>query len=351
MTVVNKRLMWILLGLLIVGIGFNTMLGQAAAVPDGTPQPLPVVGTPLPQVTVTAPAVGSPTPTLLPTNTPRSTQIVLQVTTPEPAPGDAFDRTGEIRDHYWLARPFPRDTSGAIHDYASRNYPYGTTGGGGFSTHLGLDFENGFGTAILAAGSGTVVYAGNDSQNQFGPRLDYYGNLVVIQHDMLTPEGEPLFTLYGHMSRLAVETGDYVELQQQIGQVGSTGVALGSHLHLEVRIGDPYDYTRTVNPDLWVRPWAQFGTLAGRIYDAHGDRLYNTTITVKRVGITGSDRYTYAYADDVINSDMYYGEHFVIGDLPAGEYQVTVSIRRVVRFKGTVTVEDGQTAWIEIRLN
>ncbi|MCD4684817.1 MAG: peptidoglycan DD-metalloendopeptidase family protein, partial [Anaerolineae bacterium] len=282
---------------------------------------------------------------------PRSTQIMLQVITPTPAPGALFDQTGEIRDHYWLARPFPRDPSGEIRDYASRNYPYGTTGGGGFSTHLGLDFENGFGTGILATGSGTVLYAGNDSVVQFGPRIDYYGNLVVIHHDMLTPDGEALYTLYGHMSRLSVATGEYVELQQQIGQVGSTGVALGSHLHLEVRIGNPYDYMGTVNPDLWVRPWARFGTLAGRIYDADGNRLYNTNITLQRVGIAGSNRYTYAYADDVINPDTYYGEHFVAGDLPAGEYQVTVRIRRVLRFKGTVTVEAGHTAWIEIRLN
>jgi hypothetical protein len=106
-----------------------------------------------------------------------------------------------------------------------------------------------------------------------------------------------------------------------------------------------------VNPDLWLRPWPRFGTLAGRIYDADGNRMYNTNITVQRVGFDGGDRYTYAYADDVINPDPYYGEHFAIGDLPAGGYQVIVRIQRVLRFKGNVTVEPGHTAWIEIRLD
>jgi murein DD-endopeptidase MepM/ murein hydrolase activator NlpD len=195
-----------------------------------------------------------------------------------------------------------------------------------------------------------VVYAGDDSDVIFGPRNDFYGNLVVIEHDARTPWGEPLFTLYGHMSRVEVETGDQVMVQQVIGQVGSTGVAMGSHLHLEVRAGDPYDYGSTYNPDLWLRPWNDYGTLAGRIYDAHGERLYGTQITIEPVR-QGVGRTTYAYADGSVNSDPYYGEHFTYGDLRAGEYEVIVRINGVARFKEKVNVTAGETAWIEIRLN
>jgi murein DD-endopeptidase MepM/ murein hydrolase activator NlpD len=284
------------------------------------------------------------TPTPLPTNTPRSTPITSTVV------GETeFDITSELRDHYWFARPFPRDPSNQVKDYASRNYAYGSTGGGQFQTHHGIDLQNTLGMSILAVGIGTVFYAGNDLQVQFGPQTNFYGNLVVIQHDMLAPNGEPLYTLYGHMFRVDVATGQRVELQQKIGSVGSTGVALGSHLHLEVRIGDPYDYGSTYNPDLWIRPWPNFGTLAGRITDRYGTRLYGATITLKSPD--GPDRFTYSYADDEVNPDPYYGEYYTYGDLPAGEYQVIVRIRDVLRYKGIVTVEAGKTTWLDIQIN
>ncbi len=325
--------------------------GQAAVMTTNTPVPLPSLGAPLPTLTAQPNFTPQPpTATPLLTNTPRSTQAILQPVTPTLPPGELFDRTGEIRDHYWLARPFPRDPSRTVQDFAARNYAYGSTSDGTFSTHHGLDFQNGFGTAILAVQTGRVFYAGDDAQIMFGPRNNFYGNLVVIEHDTRAPDGRPLFTLYGHMSRLEVETGDIVSLGQRVGQVGSTGIALGSHLHLEVRIGDPYDYYSTYNPDLWLQPWPDHGTLAGRIYDSRGERLYSTRITIEPVR-TGPGRLTYSYADDNVNPDPYYGEHFTYGDLRAGEYQVIVRIRDVPRFKQTVTVAEGQTTWVEIRIN
>lgn len=296
------------------------------------------------------PEPASPTP--YPTNTPRPTL------TPEPASptseltavaGADFDETGAIRDHYWLARPFPRDPTNQILDYPSRNYPYGTTAGGQFQTHHGMDFQNSLGTAILAVAPGTVFYAGNDLTTQFGPRNDFYGNLVVIQHDVFAPNGEPMYTLYGHMFRVEVEIGQRVDTNQKIGTVGSTGAALGSHLHLEVRLGDPFDYSNTYNPDLWVQPWPGYGTLAGRIFDRDGNRMYDVNIIVQPA--EGPDRYTYSYADDDVNPDPYYAEHFTYGDLPAGSYQILVRLRGVLRYKGEVTIEAGQTAWLEIHVN
>ncbi|GAB4407555.1 MAG: hypothetical protein Kow00106_00410 [Anaerolineae bacterium] len=334
---------------------------QATRVPTATPWPSATV-TPSPSDTATptaSPTVtptsavllvsAQATPTPYPTNTPRPTQVVLQAAGSSAPAADTFDQTGELRDHYWLGRPFPRDPSNRIRDYASRNYPYGSTGGGQFQTHHGIDIQNPLGTAILAVASGWVIYAGSDSVIQFGPSTDFYGNLVVIEHDQKAPTGEPLYTLYGHMMRVDVQAGQRVEQGQKIGQVGATGVALGAHLHLEVRLGNPYDYGRTYNPDLWIRPWPTYGTLAGRITDAHGNRLYDVAITLQSDG--GPSRTAYSYADDTVNPDPYYGEHFTYADLPAGEYQVLVRKNDVLRFKGTVTVEAGRTNWIDIRLN
>ncbi len=316
-----------------------TLTPTPITVPSGTPEPTSVSAT--------------STPLVFPTNTPRSTPAEVQTIEPTIAGTEVaaltFETTGERRDHYWLDRPFPRDPSNQIKDYASRNYSYGTTGDGGLQTHHGVDIQNQLGTGILAVASGWVVYAGDDSQVQFGPQTNFYGNLVVIEHDRTAPDGRPLYTLYGHMFRVDVATGQRVEQGDKIGQVGSTGVALGSHLHLEVRIGDMYDYGSTYNPDLWVLPWPGYGTLAGRVTDADGNRMYNVPIAIQSPG--GSSRQTYSYADDEVNPDPYYGEQYTYGDLPEGTYQVIVRIRGVLRYKGEVTIEGGKTNWLDIRLN
>jgi murein DD-endopeptidase MepM/ murein hydrolase activator NlpD len=57
------------------------------------------------------------------------------------------------------------------------------------------------------------------------------GNLVVIDH------GGGVFSLYGHMSSLAVSVGDVVHQRDVIGYVGTTGQSTGPHLHWEVSVG------------------------------------------------------------------------------------------------------------------
>ncbi len=88
--------------------------------------------------------------------------------------------------------------------------------------HNGVDFRGSTGTPIMAAGGGTVVYA--------GPRGGY-GNTVVIDH------GNSLATLYAHQSAVYVAVGATVTAGQVIGAVGSTGFSTGPHLHFEVRLG------------------------------------------------------------------------------------------------------------------
>ncbi|TAK28728.1 MAG: M23 family metallopeptidase [Chloroflexota bacterium] len=87
--------------------------------------------------------------------------------------------------------------------------------------HKGIDISTGQGTPVVAAKSGDVQFAGFDYSG--------YGNLVILSH----PDGSS--TLYAHLSRFAVEAGDYLEQGQLVGYVGSTGIATGPHLHFEVR--------------------------------------------------------------------------------------------------------------------
>ena len=87
-------------------------------------------------------------------------------------------------------------------------------------THSGIDVGAAAGSSVLAADGGTVTQA-SDSGNG-------YGNCVIINH------GNGYVTLYGHLSSISVSNGQTVTQGQQIGTVGSTGLATGPHLHYEV---------------------------------------------------------------------------------------------------------------------
>ena len=93
--------------------------------------------------------------------------------------------------------------------------------------HEGIDIAVPTGTPIVAAASGTIIYAG---------WMGGYGNLVVVDH------GGGLATAYGHNSSLAVGPGQAVAQGQIISYAGSTGNSTGPHLHFEVRVnGSPAD--------------------------------------------------------------------------------------------------------------
>jgi murein DD-endopeptidase MepM/ murein hydrolase activator NlpD len=85
--------------------------------------------------------------------------------------------------------------------------------------HHGLDIANRMNTPIHATANGTVVFSG--WQNG-------YGNIVVIDH------GYNYRTAYGHLAKRLVKVGDYILRGQEIGKMGDTGFATGSHVHYEV---------------------------------------------------------------------------------------------------------------------
>ena len=99
----------------------------------------------------------------------------------------------------------------------------------GVPFHTGIDLAVPLGQPIVAASSGTVTFAGGQT-NAFG-LLVGYGQYVTITDTQGRVE------LYGHMSRLLASVGQVVQAGQQIGQVGSTGFSTGPHVHFEVRVG------------------------------------------------------------------------------------------------------------------
>jgi murein DD-endopeptidase MepM/ murein hydrolase activator NlpD len=87
--------------------------------------------------------------------------------------------------------------------------------------HYGYDLASTKQSPVPAANKGVVVYAAP---------LWIYGNAVVVDH------GLGLQTLYGHLSSIAVKVGDSVDREQELGRTGTTGLAIGDHLHYEVLV-------------------------------------------------------------------------------------------------------------------
>ncbi len=97
--------------------------------------------------------------------------------------------------------------------------------------HEGVDFDATYNDPVWAAHSGVVETASYSKG---------FGRYIVINH------GDGFTTLYAHLNSRKVRSGEKVQQGQTIGEVGSSGLSTGPHLHFEVRINnvirDPKNY-------------------------------------------------------------------------------------------------------------
>jgi murein DD-endopeptidase MepM/ murein hydrolase activator NlpD len=309
---------------------------QVLGTPTHTPTITPTL-TPTSTPTPTWTPSPSPTPTntSTPTPTPTSTPTPMPTATPTLAPASA---------HLWLEIPIWPESEGD--HFPGTYFPYGATGGGRYHLHHGVDYMNPAGTPVLAAAAGRVIVAGDDLQTVYGLKPDFYGNLVIQELDQRFQD-RPVYLLYGHLSRVEVAVGQHVEPGDVVGLVGMTGVAIGNHLHLEVRL-DANDYESTRNPVLWLRPEPGQGLIAGLLKDAQGEPIPETPVTFFRAAEPNKWwRQVQTYANEGVNADDQLGENFALGYVPAGEYLVKVKIGEK-SFVRPVVVEAGQIAFVEI---
>jgi murein DD-endopeptidase MepM/ murein hydrolase activator NlpD len=109
--------------------------------------------------------------------------------------------------------------------------------------HLGIDLASLANSPVPAANSGVVVWA---------EPLGIYGGTVIIDH------GFSIFSMYSHLSFIAVKAGDKITKGGNLGRTGSTGMAGGDHLHFSMLIND-----RFVNPvEWWDKKWIQNNVLS-----------------------------------------------------------------------------------------
>jgi len=235
-------------------------------------------------------------------------------------------------DHFYFLRPIAADQT----NWPIADYRYGGVFFGRDIVHTGVDIPSPDGTPIMAAGPGTVVWAGWGLFRETpGDETDPYGLAVAIRHDFGYND-QQLYTVYAHMSLMNVIVGQHVETGEIIGFVGQTGATTGPHVHFEVRF--PHNsFFYTYNPELWIAPPQGWGVLAGRVMDTKGELLQQVEILVapERASRTFTVR-TYGKSG-AANSDPYYQENVVLGDLPAGIYKVAFEYDD----------EDVQT-WVEV---
>lgn len=220
-------------------------------------------------------------------------------------------------DHFFFSRPIAADEI---------NWPVATYRYGGEffadTVHTGVDIPAPKGTPVIAAGSGKIIWAGYGIYRGGYDTTDPYGLAVTIRHDF-GYQNQPLYTIYGHLDMIEVAEGQYVETGELLGFVGETGNVTGPHLHFELRVSDN-NFFSTRNPELWIAPPQGWGVIAGRVMDSNGKLVTDQLIIVTNPN-TGQNWFARSYGPEAVNSDPYYSENLVIGDLPAGMYQLRTS--------------------------
>ncbi|MCQ2573842.1 MAG: M23 family metallopeptidase [Treponema sp.] len=95
---------------------------------------------------------------------------------------------------------------------------------GEWKNHNGVDF---------AASEGVPVYAIKSGKISLAKKNDtVFGNYIILKHN-----DSEITSVYAHLSKMTVYSGDIVNRGDIIGYVGQTGMATGPHLHFEIRFG------------------------------------------------------------------------------------------------------------------
>jgi hypothetical protein len=222
--------------------------------------------------------------------------------------------------------PIPDSGSRSI----ETSYRFGSTQFGERIPHDGIEILNPLGTPVLAAEAGTVFFSGNDRTKKWGRYTNFYGNFIILEHHVNDTD-LPIYTLYAHLSEILVQEGDSVNRGQMIALVGATGKAFTNHLHFEVRVGDIL-LQNARNPELYLplipsEDQREPGILIGSVLTLNESPVPGVSVVIQRLidGIIqpGSTIYVETYAKP-ISGDQNWQENFVVSNLPAGDYRVSV---------------------------
>lgn len=101
------------------------------------------------------------------------------------------------------------------------------------SFHKGLDYSVPINTLVYPSLNGIVI------KSDYEPS---YGNRILIDH------GNGIKTLYAHLNRSLVKTGEYVTQDTEIAYSGNSGRSTAPHLHFSIFIND-----KSVDPSKFLK--------------------------------------------------------------------------------------------------
>lgn len=120
-------------------------------------------------------------------------------------------------------------------------------------------------------------------------------------------------------------------------------------MHFEVRLREN-TYGSAYNPVLWLAPYVNRGTIAGRVVDARGNFIDDSDVTLFLGGTPRDVTTTYVFrgSGSQVNPDPLWNENFVFSDVPVGRYDVVATINGL-RVSANVTVREGLTSFVELK--
>jgi len=288
--------------------------------------------------------VETPTPTAITEtdNTPTPPVFPIAVQFPQSSWGDpvyGIPLALSPNDHFYFSNPLSIRTD---HNTTS-NYRYGYYYTEADIVHTGIDISGTRGEPVFAAAGGKIFFAGYGLLYGANDKEDPYGLAVMIRHDF-SYNGYTLYTVYAHLDKITISRGDRVDEGSQIGVVGMTGSTSGPHLHFEVRIENTVG-NKVQNPELWLAPSVGHGVLVGRVETTNGAIMTTKNLWLKSLE-TGKNWTIVTYSPRIQQVDDYYQENFSVGNLPAGNYEIS-TYYKYKYYKTNVFISPGAVNYIK----
>ncbi len=202
----------------------------------------------------------------------------------------------------------------------SRFGPRNTGIAGASTDHKGVDLVSLGDWTVVAVSPGTVTEVGYNKTR---------GKYVWIS----TEDG--FGTMYQHLAKTYVTTGQKVNAKTPVGYMGNTGVGSGAHLHFEVSKSPSFSETQKNRNAYYINPMVYFGTLATEYLDKKHTQLDGSgMLTAGEVQQT-----EYEQANNTLSQITESGEHYKIDGLTGTSYDLMYGRK----YRIFVTLKSGQT--------
>lgn len=203
------------------------------------------------------------------------------------------------------------------------------------STHVYPDGSYHSGSADIGAGYWTAIGAGRAGNAYAAYQAGGLGYYVRIVH------ASGYDTLYAHMVQWpSVGGGQWVNTNQLIGYVGSTGYSTGPHVHYAIRRWG----TRLVIPGIWIGQWVNRGAAVPGTYDGLSGESTTSGIKALRITADALNVRTGPGTNYAIKGQVYWGQYYISSASSGSWYKIWYDGSEGWVYGGYTTVVSGVSA-------